>query len=306
MVDEIFVGVSGEVWDALEPEIVAALDARTFTVRDEPIFHVSYVHPADSAWSRLRHMRQILLMGSAEELLIDDAIDRRAAGAPTRAALYQLPDVWAENQLVTIALLPDSADPDELRPLLPAIREAYLSQLDRSVGMGMSVTPANQRLSDRLRAEAGFALDLPYGYDEQQPEPELFVFREEETGSAPVIRTIIVDSRPRSDVDWTAEAARTWRVELAGRVNEPPQVIETLSNALQGHIVGQPTIQIRGVWSASPGEWPSAGPFITRMIECPGRVYLIDASLYAPADRKYRDMFRLDGILDSFRCSTPA
>jgi hypothetical protein len=42
------------------------------------------------------------------------------------------------------------------------------------------------------------------------------------------------------------------------------------------------------------------------MIECPGRVYLIDASLYAPADRKYRDMFRLDGILDSFRCSTPA
>lgn len=301
-VHEIVVATSPEVWTPLEQEIVAALEPSTFTVRDEQIFDVAYVAPTDTAWRRLRHMRQILLIGSAREPLIAEALDRRGADAFAGPVVVQVTDVWAKNQVVTIGLLPELAQPEVLRPLLPKINAIYREHLEDAVRIAMSATPTNERLAAQLRQLDGFTIGLPYAYDEEQPEPDLFVFRHEEPGGTPLNRTIIVNSRPRAGIDWTAEAARTWRAALARRVNTPPQLTETLRTGLQGLIAGQPTIQIQGVWSHPSGEWPSAGPFVARMVECSDRVFLIDASLYAPGDEKFGYMYRLDMILDTFRC----
>ena len=306
MPDEIVVGTSAAVWTALGPDVKAALETRTFTVRNERIFHITYLPPDDPAWKDLRRMRQVLLIGPSGEPLIAEAMARSGADDSGRTEVLQLHDVWAGNQRVTVALLPDNATPEVLKPLLPKIAELYREQLERSVQLGMTATPANQRLRHALQQAAGFTLDLPYSYQEQGGDTDVRVFRDKEGGLSPVVRTIVVDSRARDAVPWTPEEARAWRTQLARTLNEPPLLTETLSTAHRGTLRDHPIIRIQGVWSSSPGEWPSAGPFIARMVQCPERVFLLDASLYAPADDKFEEMYRLEMILDTFRCTTVA
>lgn len=302
-VDEVVVVTSSEIRAAHEQEIVAALQPRAFALRRERIFEVAYLEPTELAGSHLRRMRQVLLIGSAREPLIAKALgDRREEWG--RPVVLQARDVWAQNQVVTVALLPESAEPGVLEPLLPKIRDALVRQLENASRIRMALTPTNEQLAERLRREDGFTLLVPYGYDFRQPEPGLFVFRHEGSAAGPVVRTITVDSRARATVDWTAEASSLWRADLAERLNRPPHVTDTLSGVLRGQVAGQSIIQVQGVWSTPPGEWPFAGPFISRMVECPERVFLIDAWIYAPVDEKYEEMYRLDLILDTFRCPT--
>lgn len=301
--NEIAVVASSEVWDVLEHEIVAALEPRTFTVRDERILHVAYAEPADVASTELRRMRRILLIGSLREPLIEEALAGRKVDGLTPPTVLLLPDVWAKNQRVIVALLPEAAEPRVLESLLPRIADTYLRQFEHHIRRGMAVIPRNERFVEQLRQVVGVTLAIPLTYRSERPVPGVFVFRQEEQGFTPVVRTIALDSRARGAVDWTTDAAESWRAELAERSNQPPHVTETLPRrALQGQLAGQPTIQIRGVWSNPPGEWPSAGPFVARMVECADRVFLIDAWVYAPVDAKYEYVYQLDRILDTFRC----
>lgn len=303
-VNHIAVATSTEIWEALEQEITAALEPRTFTVRDEQILDIAYVHPADVASSSLRRMRQVLLIGSARAPLIAEALAGRNWQELTPPVVIQLSEVWARQQRVTVALLPEAAGPGVVEPLLPRIRDLFLQQFDEQIRMRMAVTAPSELLPERLREVAGFTLVVPRNYQYEQAGSNLFVFRNEEPGSTPLIRTITVDSRAREAVDWTAEEVAAWRAGLAERVNDPPHVTETLPESLQGEIGDQLTIQIQGVWSNPPGEWPSAGPFVSRIVECPERVFLIDAWLYAPGQEKYEYMSQFDIILDTFQCPT--
>lgn len=304
--NEIAVVTSRGVWDAAGQEIIAALEPRIFTVRDERILHVAYAEPDDVASSELRRMRRILLIGSAREPLIAEALAGRVAETLTPPTVVLLSDVWAKNQIVTVALLPKTGEPQVLERLLPRIRDIFLRELDEHIQLGMAAIPANERAAERLRRVTGVTLAVPQTYTHEQLNAGVFIFQRQEHGYTPIVRTITLDSRARGAVDWSAEAAREWRAELAERANEPPHVTETDAEPLQGELAGQPTIQIRGIWSNRPGEWPSAGPFKTRMVECAERVFLIDTWLYAPVDDKYEYMYQLDRILDTFRCPTHA
>ncbi|MFW6201291.1 MAG: DUF4837 family protein [Gemmatimonadota bacterium] len=302
-VDEVVVVTSNEIWAALEEDIVAALEPSAFTVRRERIFEVAYLGPDDVRDSRLRRMRQVLLIGSAREPIVVEALGDRAEEA-RRPVIIQARDVWALNQVVTVVLLPDSAEPRALAPLLPRLRDVLVRQLEIALRARIALSPANEQRTERIRREAGFTLLVPSTYDLAQPEPGVFVFRREEWAAGPVVRTITVGSRDRAAVEWTAGGASRWRAELARRLNEPAHVTDTLTRALRGTVAGQPVVQVQGVWTTPPGEWPAAGPFIARMVECPQRVFLVDAWVYAPADEKYEHVYRLDAVLDSFECPT--
>lgn len=299
----VVVVTSGEVWAALEQDIVAALEPPALRAGRERLFEVAYLDPDAAAGSRLRRVRQVLLIGSARERLIAEALgDQR--GTVEGPVVLEARDVWARNQVVTVALLPDSAEPRVLAPLLPKVRDALVRQFENTIRIQMAVTPTNERLAERLRGEAGFTLLVPHTYEFQKPDPGVFVFRYEASAIGPIVHTITVDSRARAAVDWTLEATSLWRADLAERLNRPPHVTDTLTRALRGRVADQPILQVQGVWSTPPGEWPSAGPFVSRMVACPERMFLLDAWVYAPADEKYEELYRLDTILDTFRCPT--
>lgn len=300
---EVAVATPPEIWQALAPQIVAALEPRTFTVRNERIFDVAYIPPGHDAWrGELRRMRKILLIGSAHEPLIAEALTGRDWKRLRLPAVIQLTDVWAQQQLVTVALLPEAAGPGALEPLLPRIGEALLERLKEHARLRMAVTPPNERLAEHLRQVEGFTLAVPSRYDASEPEPGVYVFRHEDEGLTPIIQGIAVDSRPRGTVAWTAQAAGEWRARLAERLNEPGHVTEALPRWHEAEVAGQRTLHVQGVWSLPPGGWPGGGPFMSRLVECGDRVYLLDAWLYAPGDAKYELMVQLDIILDTFRC----
>lgn len=302
-VDEVVVVASSEVWAVLEDAIVDALQSRAFTVRRERIFEVAYLAPADVEGSRVRRMRQVLLIGTAQDPLIVEALGDYGEEV-RQPVLIQARDVWARNQVVTVVVQPESAAPGALEPLLPAARDALVRELENAIRVRMAITPTNERLTERLRREGRFTLLVPHTYDVERPEPGLFVFRYQAVSAevGPVVRTITVDSRARTDVDWTVRAAWRWREDLVERLNRPPHATDTLSEAQRGRLAGRPILRVKGVWSTPSGEWPYAGPFLSRMVECPERVFLVDAWVYAPADEKYGHLYHLDRIVDTFRC----
>jgi hypothetical protein len=302
-VNQIVVATPDPFWSALEPDIKAALEPRTFTVRDERVFDVAHIDPEEAAWANLRLMRQVLLIGHPQERAIAEALGAHRGQVPTPPAVLQVRNVWAQNQLVTVALVPEGSDAASAQPLLPNVGEIYLRQFEEYARARMFVTRPNEALTDSLRREAGFTLVLPQVYRYNQIQPGLFIFRNDQPDPSRLIRNVTVASAPRGQVGVTAAEAVRWRDELGRQTNQPPQVTEALPEFRTVQVGAHPAVQIQGVWSNPPGEWPAAGPFITRIVDCPAQTFLVDAWLYAPGISKYEYMYQLNTILDSFECT---
>lgn len=302
-VQQILVATEQSVWDTLEPQIRSALQPTTFTVRDEPVFELGHVEPAEAGWPNLRATRQILLIGEPSDPAVAAAIDEAEGEIPEPPSIFQASDVWARNQLVTVLLVPEGADPSVVQPLLPQLGSTFLSQFEEYVRSRMFVTGVDEALADSLRQNAGFSLMLPRVYRQDSAEPGVYIFRNDQPDPSSLIRNVTVASRPSGQAAMTAEAATEWRAQLAAEYTQPPQVTEPAADFQAMQVGTRPALQVQGVWSNPPGGFPAAGPFITRIVECPGRTFLIDAWLYAPGVPKYEYMYQLKTILDTFECA---
>ena len=65
----------------------------------------------------------------------------------------------------------------------------------------------------------------------------------------------------------------------------------------------RPVVEVRSTWSNPPGQWPAAGPVITRLVQCPEFTFLVDGWVYAPGRPKYEYVVQVETLLDSFRCA---
>lgn len=300
---QILIATEQRIWDTLEPQIRSALEPTTFTVRDERVFDIAHVEPQEEGWGNLRVSRQILLIGEANDPVIAEAVEEARGGVPEPPSLFQARNVWAQNQLVTVVLIPEGADPTVVQPLLPQLGQTFLQQFEEYARSRMFVTGTNEELGDSLLRTAGFRLTVPQVYRYEVPAEGVSVFRNDQPDPSRLIRNITVASRPRGQVPMTAEAAILWRSELATEHTQPPQVTEAGEGFQAMQVNTRPAIQVQGIWSNPPNQWPAAGPFITRMVDCPARTFLVDAWLYAPGAAKYEYMYQLKTILDSFQCA---
>lgn len=299
----IIVAAPDSVWAAIESDLRAAVEPHVFTVRNERIFDVAHGDPRSEPWSRLRYVRQILAIGEPADPWIAQALEEVDGPIPTPPAVVQAQNVWSQGQLVTIALVPPGSRASAAQELLPEIGATLLRQYEDWVRSRMFFTGVDSVLADSLRRAAGFSLLVPEVYRVAERAPGVVEFRNDQPDPADLIRNVTVASRPAEEVGVTPEAARQWRMEVVAPLTVPPQVTDsTITQAVQMQVGGNPALQIQGVWSNPPGEWPAGGPYITRVVRCPERTYLLDAWLYAPNDTKYQYMYQLNTILDSFRC----
>ncbi len=301
--NQILIGTSAQVYQSLADDLEEALEPRTFTVRDERVFDIAHVDPAEPGWANVRVLRQVLLIGSAEDPAVTEALQQLRGEIPSAPTVVQVRNVWAQNQLVTVALLPAGSQPSAALPLLAQIGDVYLRQYEDYARARMFVTGADDALTDSLRKNAGFALVLPRVYRYSEVEPGVLEFRNDQPDPSRLIRNITVDSRRTGEIEFSSESAVAWREQLAARITVPPQVTESLQEWHQLQIDGRTALQVQGIWSNPPGGWPAAGPFIARLVDCGARLFLIDAWLYAPGSAKYEYMYQLNTILDSFECA---
>lgn len=303
-INTIMVGAPDSVWDELRPELEASLQPTAFTVRDEQIFDISQVDPSSEEWGRLRNVRQLLVIGEPADPWVAQVLEEVDGAVPKPPAIVQARGVWAQNQSVTALILPPASGAAAARPLIKQVGPQLVGQLEEYARGRMFVSGVDSALADSLREVANFSLILPKLYRMREVRPGTYEFRNDNPDPATLIRAIAVASRPNEEAALTPEAALEWRAEVAGLATDPPQVTDPKPVDVRRMTVdGQPAVQIQGMWSNPPGDWPAAGLFITRLVQCPQRTFLVDAWLYAPGKPKYEYLVQLQTILSSFRCA---
>src|SRR5690606_35895641 len=101
----VMVAAPDSAWAEIQPAVLAALEPRSFTVRDERIFDVAHVDPSSEDWRDFRKLRRMLVIGEAADPWIATALDKVEGAVPRAPAILQAQNVWARPQQVTILLL---------------------------------------------------------------------------------------------------------------------------------------------------------------------------------------------------------
>ena len=304
-VNSIIVGASMALWDEVGEAVATGLEPTIFTVRDERTFKITHQDPLAPDWEILREFKQVLLIGTPEDPWIAEALEESDTNPEPvgGASIFQLVDIWARGQLVTVLLLSAGGGADEVEAHVDELLELFDEQYRTYAQARMFVSGHDSLLADTLRALGGFALDLPrvYLWDHQD---SVFIFRNDNPDPAELIREIAVTWRSPIDEPLADSAILDWRLSLTREYYTDEQVVSGQIAPDRGP--SDEIREIRGIWESPPEAWPAAGPFLTRTRACPAqdRLYLLDSWLYAPGKDKYEYMLQLEYILDSFDCES--
>lgn len=307
--DSIILATSPDLWAEIQDSVLAALEPRVFTVRQEQTFQVTFQDPGHSDWGNLRQFKQELLIGRATDPWMTEAVAQLDPDELDPPQLLQTYNVWARGQNVTIMLLSPTGGADEVLGLLDELHELFDRQFREYAQARMFTTGPDSALADTLRAEAGFSLIVPevYYWDRQNG---VYIFRNDNPDPSELIRQITVTWRTPASQELDTEELLSWRADVAAAYFGTPQDVDLgFVEETTGQLDGKDMLQVQAVWENPPElDWPAGGPFITRAIRCSGddRLFLIDAWLYAPGKAKYEYMIQLETILDSFRCDLGA
>lgn len=306
--NSIIAGVSNERWAEIEDVVYTALEPRIFTVRAEKMFRVTQQDPREEDWNQLRRFRQLLVIGSADDPWVAQALAKLDRDTFDPPELLQAENVWAKGQLVSIILLSPTGGAEEVTTLVEPLFDVLDRQYRQWVLRRMFITPPDTALADSLVAEAGFELLVPEVYYLRRDD-SVYVFRNDNPDPSELIRQVTVSWRETDLSDIGEQNLLAWREEVQANHFSYPQVVDPTT--IRGHRVRRGDLEfyeLRAIWENPPEDFPAAGPFITRAIGCPalGRTFFVDAWLYAPGRDKYQYMIQLETILDTFRCGGPA
>ena len=309
--DDIVVAAEPVLWKSVESRVNASLQPRLFGIPNSRAFQVTYHDPAEEEWSSLRNNRQVVLIGEPEDAWVVDAL-ARARNAPSvvppAPALFELEDVWAEDQRVTVLLVPPTNPERTVLDRLDELSANVERRYREAVVARMFAEGTGQPLWDTLMGESGFTVLLPRDY-EPTKEGDVYLFRKTGTDSLGSIRQVTVTWRTPIPQGLQGDGLLRWRRQLAAAHFGVPQTVNLRSVlASQTTHQGNVTYQLLGMWTnprRSRGG-PARGPFILRAEICQsqGRMYLLDGWLYAEEQDQHEYMVELESILNSFRCGS--
>jgi hypothetical protein len=303
-VNSIIVVAEDSLWAQVEDTMLTTLQPRIFAVRDEPTFLLTHTAPTSEHWAELRRFRQILTLGGPDDPWVRAALEE-ADTTVTPPALVEVNRVWARNQRVTALVVADD-DVPWLRAMADSLATLLDNRYRRWAQNRMYVSGHDTTLVDTLLANGGFALDMPNVYRWRRLNDTTYAFLNDNPDASELVRWLTVTWRTGPESEASPESLLAWRDSLASSLYDWGQRTDRdrlLTTELEAPGAGG--LEVRGVWSGT-GDFPQAGPFIARTVDCPDqdRRYLLDAWLYAPAKDKYQYIIQLETLLDSFRCGS--
>lgn len=286
-----------------EALLLAALEAEVPWLIGEGAFRVTVTTPEE--FRRLTNRRHILLVGTWEDAGVVELVRTRVGGLePGRPpALRVVEDIWAEGQIVG-AMMGDSGE--ALARHLEQNGEAVASELETAAVARLARTLRDRAeaggLPARLEGRFGWSLSPPSGYDFITTHADAgFVFFRRTRPD----RSIFVQWQPGRPEDVTSEYATTKRAALAARYYDGDEIEWRREfTAEETDFNGRPAVRLSGWWGNR--ELVGGGPFRTYCLydDASGRVYLIDASLFAPGLDKVPLMRNLEASLQTFRTAS--
>jgi hypothetical protein len=307
------VGESNDLVVVRDPEgvgraagfLVNIMESEVPWLLDEKSFQTTVTEP--SAFQTVSGRRHLILIGTwggrGVEGLVRDRVSGVTSSQPPRLRIAR--DVWAKGQVVGIIM---GADEESILSYLAANKNAILEEFEEAA---MDALVKNQRLraetagtSSTLEGRYGWSICPPTDYDFLSGNAkDGFVFFRRVRPD----RSIFVSWQP-GDASLVSESfAVARRQELTRRYYDGDE-IETRRgiDAKAVEFAGRPAVRISGWWANR--RLVGGGPFRTYCFYEPpqGRIYLVDVSLFAPAQDKVPLMRNLDAIARSFRVAEPA
>ena len=309
--DDIVVAAEPSLWKQVERRVNASLQPRLFGIPNSRAFQVTYQDPAEEEWSSLSQNRQVLLIGEPEDDWVMDALARARntpSETPPAPALFELEDVWAEDQQVMVLLVPPTDPERTVLDRLDELSSNYELRYREGVVGRMFAEGTGQALWDTIMGESGFNVLVPRDY-ERSNEGDVYLFRKTGTDSLEAVRHVTVTWRAPIPQDMQGDGMLRFRRQLATAHFGSPQSVSTRNIlASQTTHQGNVTYQLLGMWrNPRPSRGgPPRGPFILRAEICQSqdRMYLLDGWLYAPEQDQHEYMVELESILNSFRCGS--
>ena len=302
--NSIIVTADPELWAEVESSLVPALERTVFTVRDEKTFTVTSGQLGTDKWPLLRQLKRQLVIGMPADPWMKPALDK-VKGPVSPPQIAQVQNVWARGQVATLVVLEEGNEAAGVAELLPSLAELYDSQFRSRAVARMFVTDPDTVLARELAEEHGFTLLVPAVYRYEVVD-SVHIFRNDNPDPSELIRQFAVTWQSPLQQEFQTEDLLAWRARIVDAYYSFPQVVSQ-NRVIEGRATlnGNPTYTYQAIWENPPDEYPAAGPFIARAVECPeqGRRYLIDAWLYAPGRDKYEYMIQLETIMDSFGCT---
>ncbi|HUE76557.1 MAG TPA: DUF4837 family protein [Longimicrobiales bacterium] len=304
-VNSIIVVADAELWSEVGDTVLAALQPSIFAVRSEPTFQLTHVAPDHPDWGQLRRFRQILAIGGLDDPWVRPVI-RKADTTVTAPAIVQATNVWARNQVGSALVVPGEGAADAVRDQLDDLAALLDLGYRRWARRRMFTSGVDTVMAATLTEEGGFTLRIPNVYTFRREGPDGFLFFNDQLAGTPLVRSLYVTWRSGTAGEPAVEETLAWRDSIGSAVYDWPQ--RSQRDPIEVTELEEPGaggLSIRGVWAGTADEsFPQAGPFITRVVDCPesDRRYLLDAWLYAPAADKYQYVIQLETLLDSFEC----
>lgn len=298
----IIVRAENSLWAQIDSSLMGALEQRVFTTRPERAFKVTFVAADDTLWRDLRVWQQVVVLGSRGDEAVDKVLQASDQPDTEPPAVIQATGIWARTQLVTLLLLPEAQQAEAVEALLPELYALLQAKYDEWIVERMYTTGTNDSLRQVL-AGYGFTLELPQVYLYSQLDSVFRFSNPYRQGDSDLLRSVLLTWVGGTGT-YSEESLRDWREAIDEAYYEPGQDILDQGIVFENIRVGDKSgLEFRGVWQ-DRGQFPAAGPFIARAIECPeqNRTYYIDAWLFAPGKDKYPYLRQLEILLDSFRC----
>lgn len=304
----VVVTAADSLWQQVRDTTKAVLEPTFYSTREEKKFYVEAVDTASTlGFQRLRRFRQVALFGTPDDRFVREAM-RSADLDPdevTPPTVFETGDMWADGQHVIVAVLDPGRTIESWRAQLPEVGSRVERWYGDFVRDRMYVSGADSSAMDSLRSQFGFGLRFPRVYDVivRDRDDGPVIVRNDNPDPSDLIRSVLVAWRSPPADSLTAEEAESWRAAVDSVHYNVPQSIDTSGGQVRRlQVDGRTALEVTGVWSDEGSEYPAAGPFVARLVDCPDRTYLLDAWVYAPGKDKYQYVSQVRNILDSFRC----
>ncbi|MFW6084351.1 MAG: DUF4837 family protein [Gemmatimonadota bacterium] len=304
--DSLIVVADSALWAEMERETYDTLEPTLFTVRPEATFHVTHVSRDGSELEQLLMWRQVVVFAETDDPLLREIADNAGVEEPPAAGeIVQAEDVWARGQLATGIVLDPERRAESWSGALPELAETLDRQFRQYATSRMWVSGVDTAFAAELARRHGVTMRAPQIYHGSVGEDGVVRLRNDRPSPADRIRSILAQPRERLD-SLTADAVYEWRAGVDSVMYNVAQEIERGDVPPERFEVGgAEAVQVQGVWR-DEAEYPAAGVFIARAVQCPEATWFFDAWLYSPhpEDSKYEYVLQLEEILDSFRCTT--
>lgn len=306
-VDQIVVGADPAAWEQVEQLLRRELEPTPFALPGERAFELTHADPTASSWEEARLGRQVLLIGTAENPWIAEALERWRGAPPQVPSRTEVADVWANGQHALVLLLPAEMPEAALRQEMVDLKNTYVQRYREYVVERMYFPEGpDQALADTIRSSAGFELRVPQSYAWSRQRDVLRFGPAAVPEGAPSLNVTVTWQAPippgaRSE----PLALLGWREQVAAEHYAGPQFVEP--TAVRGGPTthrGSLALQLVGTWTA-PGS-SRRGPFILRTVMCPiqDRMYLLDGWLDPAGQEGHEHMVEIESVINSFRCGS--